>query len=318
VQHTNTATATATPIVNGSPITPITDTDPANAAAANPDINVVKKINDQDANDLSTAVSTTAGATMSVTFEVENTGNTTLIGVTVTDDVIPAGAISCPDSVLDAGEKMTCTAEWAAPAVGEPHTNVVTVSGTPTQVDGQPILDPATGDPMGPVDDDDPATAWTPAHPAVTIVKAINGDDANAAPGLSVAAGSTMAVTFLVTNTGDVRLSPIVVTDSDATTISCPVSSLEPGGSTTCTASIPAPAIGAGHVDTAKVVGSPVQSDGSPALGADGKPLQTCLRTTVRMPSWRRIRASWWSRRSTTTTPTARQECRSSPVHRWP
>ena len=61
-------------------------------------------INDQDANDLSTAVSTTAGATMSVTFEVENTGNTTLIGVTVTDDVIPAGAISCPDSVLDAGE----------------------------------------------------------------------------------------------------------------------------------------------------------------------------------------------------------------------
>ena len=274
VQHTNTATATATPIINGSPITPITDTDPANAAAADPKINVVKKINGQDANDSATAVSTTAGATMSVTFEVENIGNTTLIGVTVTDDVIPAGAISCPDSVLDAGEKMTCTAEWAAPAVGEPHTNVVTVSGTPTQVDGQPILDPATGDPMGPVDDDDPATTWTPAHPAVTIVKFINGDDANAAPGLSVAAGSTMAVSVLVTNTGDVRLSPIVVTDSDATTMSCPVSSLEPGGSTTCTASIPAPAIGAGHVDTANVIGSPVQSDGSPALGADGKPLQ--------------------------------------------
>ncbi|MBK6954504.1 MAG: hypothetical protein IPH27_03090 [Actinomycetales bacterium] len=273
VQHTNTATATATPIVNGAPITPITDTDPANAAAANPMIQVVKKINGQDANDATTAVPTVAGATMTVTFEVENTGNTTLIGVTVTDDVIPAGAISCPDSVLDVGETMTCTAEWAAPAVGQPHTDLATVSGTPTQVDGQPIIDPATGAPMSPVDDKDPATTWTPAHPAVTIVKAINGDDADAAPGVSVAAGSPMAVTFLVTNTGDVRLSPIVVTDSDATTISCPVSSLEPGGSTTCTASIPAPAIGGGHVDTAKVVGSPVQSDGSPALGADGKPL---------------------------------------------
>ncbi|MGB2700502.1 MAG: hypothetical protein WBC31_09065, partial [Candidatus Phosphoribacter baldrii] len=273
VQHTNTATAQATPIVNGSPIDPITDTDPANAAAANPMIQVVKKINGQDANDATTAVPAVAGATMIVTFEVENTGNTTLIGVTVTDDVIPSGAISCPDSVLDAGETMTCTAEWAAPAVGQPHTDLATVSGTPTQVDGQPIIDPATGAPMSPVDDKDPATTWTPAHPAVTIVKAINGDDADAAPGVSVAAGSPMAVTFLVTNTGDVRLSPIVVTDSDATTISCPVSSLEPGGSTTCTASIPAPAIGGGHVDTAKVVGSPVQSDGSPALGADGKPL---------------------------------------------
>ena len=104
----------------------ITDTDPANAAAANPMIQVVKKINGQDANDATTAVPTVAGATMTVTFEVENTGNTTLIGVTVTDDVIPAGAISCPDSVLDVGECVFEAGDQTGIGIDAAHAGITT------------------------------------------------------------------------------------------------------------------------------------------------------------------------------------------------
>jgi spore maturation protein SpmA len=49
-------------------------------------------------------------------------------------------------------------------------------------------------------------------------------------------AGSTMDVTFLVTNTGDVRLSPVTVTDDAIASVSCPATELAVGGSMTCTA----------------------------------------------------------------------------------
>ena len=49
--------------------------------------------------------------------------------------------------------------------------------------------------------------------PSISIVKSINGDDANEAPGVKVEAGSTMKITYLVTNTGNVTLNNVTVTD---------------------------------------------------------------------------------------------------------
>ena len=276
-QHTNTATSTATGIVNGLPLaTPITDTNPANAAGANPKISIVKSINGNDANTIGTGASVTPGDVMTVTFVVTNDGNTNLVDVKLGDSVIPSGAIACPNSVLAPGASMTCTATWLAPNIGGAHQNTATVKARPTQVDGSPIVDPATGDEIPAPTDDDIAWAYSPAHPAMTIVKTINEQDANTAPGVSVAKDSTMLVEFLVTNTGDVRLAPLTVTDTVAN-VACPESGLNPGQFMTCTAWIPAPALGQAHSNTGTATGTPVQADGTPAYGENGQVLRSLV-----------------------------------------
>jgi hypothetical protein len=166
-----------------------------------PGITVVKKINNADAN-TAPGVVVAAGSTMAITYDVKNTGNVALSGVKVTDDKVAAASISCPKASLAIGETMQCTAALAAPAPGVQHTNTGTVEGTSPQ--GVKVTDT------------DPANATVTPVPGITIVKKINGDDANAAPGVSVAQGSTMGITYDVKNTGTLcsRVSPSPTTRS--------------------------------------------------------------------------------------------------------
>lgn len=108
--------------------------------------------------------------------------------------------------------------------------------------------------------------------PGIAVVKKINGEDANDAPGVSVAPGSMMDVTFEVTNTGSLPLRGITVSDSvitDPKAITCPVKELAAGASTTCTAQLAAPAPGVQHTNTATATGTDpfdvVVSDDDPA-----------------------------------------------------
>lgn len=77
---------------------------------------------------------------------------------------------------------------------------------------------------------------------SISIVKSVNGQDANTAPGPTVDAGSTVTFTYLVTNTGTETLQKILLVDDKLGTITCPSSSLAPSASMTCSAT-----------DTAKV-----------------------------------------------------------------
>ena len=52
-----------------------------------------------------------------------------------------------------------------------------------------------------------------PPAPAIQIEKATNGSDADAPPGPSIPIGDPIAWTYRVTNTGNVTLSSLVVTD---------------------------------------------------------------------------------------------------------
>jgi uncharacterized repeat protein (TIGR01451 family) len=79
----------------------------------------------------------------------------------------------------------------------------------------------ADGLPLPPPSDTDDAYAFAPATSGVSIVKSLNGDDANTAPGVSVVAGAPVTVTFVVTNTGTSFLANVTVTDSLATGITC-------------------------------------------------------------------------------------------------
>ena len=74
-------------------------------------------------------------------------------------------------------------------------------------------------------------------NPGIDIEKATNGYDADVSPGPSIVEGDQVEWTYVVTNTGDVVLSNITVTDDQGVEADCPQSTLAPGGSMTCSAS---------------------------------------------------------------------------------
>ena len=81
---------------------------------------------------------------------------------------------------------------------------------------------------------DDFTPPGPPPEPAVQIVKTVNGQDANEAPGPMVEVGSTVVLGYTVTNTGDTVLNEIVVTDLDLGVINCPQTTLAIGASMVC------------------------------------------------------------------------------------
>ncbi|MES2672298.1 MAG: hypothetical protein V4673_18015, partial [Pseudomonadota bacterium] len=160
----------------------------------------------------------TAGSTIAYTFLVTNTGNVTLTGIVVNDAQLDAAAV-CAVTTLAPGASTTCTGTHTI-TQAEVNAGVVNNSATATGTT------PGGGTTTSP-----PDTTSTPiaANPALTIDKTAGTPSGNTA-------GSTIAYTFLVTNTGNVTLTGIVINDAnlDAAAV-CPVTTLAPGASTTCT-----------------------------------------------------------------------------------
>ncbi|TDP99056.1 DUF7507 domain-containing protein [Leifsonia sp. 109] len=180
-----------------------------------------------------------AGQQIPYTFLVTNTGNVPLTGITVDDQVAapssPGGLspIDCPADPLPVGGQLTCTATYTTTQADVDNgsvTDTATASGTPPTPPGGSTPDPIRS-----------------AASTVTIAAA---DD----PGLSVVKTSdTAAVTmvgqqvrfaFLVTNTGNVTLADVTVSDTVAapsdqanlSAVDCPASILAPGERMTCSA----------------------------------------------------------------------------------
>ena len=72
-------------------------------------------------------------------------------------------------------------------------------------------------------------------EPTIDIEKSTNGVDADAAPGPSVPVGDPIVWTYVVTNTGNVTVDAIAVTDDQLGAVSCPSTSLPATESMTCT-----------------------------------------------------------------------------------
>ena len=72
--------------------------------------------------------------------------------------------------------------------------------------------------------------------PAITIVKKTNGQDANTAPGVLIPFGGAVTWTYDVTNTGNVTLTAVSVTDDKGVTVTCPNASLRRTATMQCTA----------------------------------------------------------------------------------
>jgi hypothetical protein len=95
------------------------------------------------------------------------------------------------------------------------------------------------------VTDSDPAYHVVVFNPAIDIEKLINGEDADEAPGPSIDFGGPVTFDFIVTNTGNVPLTNVSVTDDQLGPI-CSIGSVDPGYSFTCTI-IGLPASGSGQ-----------------------------------------------------------------------
>lgn len=104
------------------------------------------------------------------------------------------------------------------------------------------------------------------ANPSIDIEKATNGQDADAPTGPIIVIGNPVNWTYAVTNTGDVALSNVSVTDDQGVTVSCPKTSLDVGESMTCTASGVASAGQYANVGTAEgTPGEGTVSDSDPS-----------------------------------------------------
>jgi uncharacterized repeat protein (TIGR01451 family) len=229
----NTAVVVGTP-PDGTPIPPMPSNEVTITGTQNPVLSIVKS---------STTTSiVAAGQTVPYTFTVTNTGDTTITGIAVTDPKI--ADVTCPQTTLDPGNSTPCTASYTVTAADLDHgqfVNTATVTGTPPS--GPPVP-PAPSNTV---------TIPVAQSPSLSIVKSTTTTQATAA-------GQNIPFTFLVTNTGNVTMSNIVVTDPNVATVNCPQTALAAAGSMTCTATYTTTAadLGAGQViNTATVVGTP-------------------------------------------------------------
>ena len=195
---------------------------------------------------------TDAGDMIDYTYLVTNTGNVTLANISITDPGPTfngnAGsgtldAINCTPTTLDPGEVATCTATYTLSQADVDNAAGIT--------DGVSNTANASGDdPLGANVDspDDTATTSIANDPELSMIKSagtptvVNGVDTGATD-----AGDTISYTYEVTNTGNVTMDNIVITDPGPTfngavgtgtlsAITCAPATLAPGAISTCSA----------------------------------------------------------------------------------
>jgi uncharacterized repeat protein (TIGR01451 family) len=159
------------------------------------------------------------GQVITYTIVASNDGNVTLHNVTVSDPNV--SGLTCspatPVANLAPGASITCTAT---------HTI------TQADIDAGSYANTACVDDGagGAAQACDTETVTGGQNPALTI-------DKTSTTTLITAAGQVVPYSYLVTNTGNVTLTGITVTDNKVASVSCPVTTLAPGASTTCTGS---------------------------------------------------------------------------------
>ncbi|MCS5491213.1 DUF7507 domain-containing protein, partial [Algoriphagus limi] len=176
---------------SGNSVTSNEDTETVNAYQL-PSIELIKDgdFNDENGNNIADV-----GETISYNFTVNNTGNVTLTNITISDPLV--NVIGGPISSLAPGvsNNSTFTAQYVLTQQDidfGSFTNIATVSGT---APNQAIV----------IDEDEHSEFFVPT-PDIEINK-------TAAPNLVNAAGKEVTYTLTVTNTGNVTLTNVTITD---------------------------------------------------------------------------------------------------------
>ncbi len=158
-------------------------------------------------------------------FTVTNTGDTSLNSVRITDNSFGM-TITCPTTILTPSTSMTCTANSLhTVTLAEANAGSVTLLSTALSAYAGKSYTKS-------------ATLVTPVsqNPDIQLVKSLASyDDHDSSSSITAADG--LWYQFAITNSGNVSLTNISVTDITFTIpVTCPVTSLSPTVSTICTA----------------------------------------------------------------------------------
>ena len=162
-----------------------------------------------------------AGDTISYVFTVTNTGNVTVTGVTVTDPLLTVVGGPLGSLAVGASDSTTFTGSYAITQTdidGGSVTNVAAASGT------APGVDPTAG-----------ATDTVALAQAAALTLAKTGTFQDEDEDTLADVGETISYVFVVTNTGNVTLTNVTVTDSLLGDVGGPLASLAPGVSDSTT-----------------------------------------------------------------------------------
>ena len=269
---TNTAVVDGTPTGSNTsvPSDPSSVTIPETPAPA---ISLVKSANP-------TTV-TAAGQTVTYSFLVTNIGNVTLTNPAVNETSFTGtgtmSAITCPETTLVSGQFETCTATYV---VTQADVNVGVITNTATAAGNPPSGNPVTSTPST-------ATVTATQTPALSLVKTANVTAAEV--------GQQITYSFKITNTGNVTVTDPSVTDGtfsgtgQLSVIDCPQGVvLQPGDSTTCTATYTATQadIDSGKItNTATATGNPpnhqpvTSNDSSVSVDTNPHPALALIKT---------------------------------------
>jgi LPXTG-site transpeptidase (sortase) family protein len=176
-----------------------TGKDPANSDATDQDTQTTTLVQIPAHTTTKTETSTgpyAVGDTISYNIVVTNTGNVTLTGVTASDSSAVLGTCTpAQPATLAPRASMTC-----------PASHVVTQA----DVDSGSYVNTATGDSDQTTPSTDTVTVTFAQNPAINIAKT--------PPTRTILSGDTANFTLTVTNTGNVTLSGVTVTDAQCTT----------------------------------------------------------------------------------------------------
>ncbi|MEM7127859.1 MAG: choice-of-anchor E domain-containing protein [Chloroflexota bacterium] len=213
-QYTNVGTVIGTVPVLAGIITPtitVSDTDPSHYFSITPAIDIEKSTNGQDADSV-TGPLVAAGGQVTWTYVITNTGNVTLTNIGLTDDVLGLigaanfiGSDQNSDGLLSVNESWTY--QTTGTAITGQYTNTGTVTGDAPNVSVGPGMTTTLT-----VSDTDPSHYFG-VSPSIELEKATNGEDADRVTGPLVESGGLVTWTYVITNTGNVTLTHIGLTD---------------------------------------------------------------------------------------------------------
>ncbi|MFJ5926979.1 LPXTG cell wall anchor domain-containing protein [Kitasatospora sp. NPDC092948] len=170
-----------------------------------PELNLVKQAHRPLPADL------TVGTPVPYDFVVTNSGNVPIDNLAVNDPKI--GPVSCPVSVLQPGETVTCTATYLVTSADGAAGHVANTAQATGTADGNPVVSP-------PSSEDIPVIQ----QPGLDITKHVDS------PG-PFHVGDTVPYTYVVSNTGGTTITNVAVTDDRVTGITCDTTTLAPRGS---------------------------------------------------------------------------------------
>jgi len=269
----NTASATGNPITpSGEDIPEVDDTtdeDMAEVDEQTPSIDLQKTVylgwNLGGGCPGSESVSGNHGDLLTYCFQITNDGDANLVNVVLTDnDIVPPFSQVIP--MLEPGETATL---FTQRTLDQDILNTAGVKGTMADENGTPVTDD-NGDPITTGDQD---TAEVDVRgPAINLSKTVyeghnGGASCEGVETLLVNVGTPVTWCFLIQNTGDTHLSPVVINDTDldpAVQIIVP-GILAPGQ--TYTGFVERTAVNL--MNTASVTGDPVDENGTPLDDVD-------------------------------------------------